>query len=99
MKLLKVLLCITLLAVSFVLLAAEPSTPAERRAFFGELHLHTAMSFDAWTFGTKVMPDQAYKFARGETVMVPGVQVLDTGGLKPTSPCLHNVPGRSTSQR
>jgi|TARA_B110000196_G_scaffold138315_1_gene119961 hypothetical protein len=86
MKLLKVLLCITLLAVSFVLLAAEPSTPAERRAFFGELHLHTAMSFDAWTFGTKVMPDQAYKFARGETVMVPGVQVFGYGGIEADKP-------------
>ena len=38
--------------------------PAARRAFFGELHLHTTMSFDAWTFGTKITPDQAYKFAR-----------------------------------
>jgi Protein of unknown function (DUF3604) len=49
--------------------------PEQRRAFFGELHLHTTMSFDAWTFGTKVTPDQAYKFARGETVMVPAEQV------------------------
>ena len=39
------------------------------------MHLHTTMSFDAWTFGTKITPDQAYKFARGETVMVPIEQV------------------------
>ena len=58
--------------------------PAARRAFFGELHLHTVMSFDAWTFGTKVTPDQAYKFARGETVMVPAVQVAKQQGLSPT---------------
>jgi hypothetical protein len=57
--------------------------PAERRAYFGELHLHTAMSFDAWTFGTKVTPDQAYKFARGETVMVPAIQVAVEQGGKP----------------
>jgi hypothetical protein len=55
--------------------------PADRRAFFGELHLHTVMSFDAWTFGTKVTPDQAYKFARGETVMVPAAQVQKEQGL------------------
>src|SRR5271156_7160188 len=55
--------------------------PEQRRAFFGELHLHTTMSFDAWTFGTKVTPDQAYKFARGETVMVPAVQVAKEQGL------------------
>ncbi len=57
--------------------------PAARRAFFGELHLHTVMSFDAWTFGTKVTPDQAYKFARGETVMVPAFQVAKEQGLNP----------------
>jgi hypothetical protein len=54
---------------------------ADRRAFFGELHLHTVMSFDAWTFGTKVTPDQAYKFARGETVMVPAAQVQVEQGV------------------
>ncbi|MBI1360301.1 MAG: DUF3604 domain-containing protein [Alphaproteobacteria bacterium] len=55
--------------------------PEARRAYFGELHLHTEMSFDAWTFGTKVTPDQAYKFARGETVMVPAVQVQREQGM------------------
>jgi len=58
--------------------------PADRRAFFGELHLHTTMSFDAWTFGTKVTPDQAYKFARGETVMVPASQVQAEQGIPAT---------------
>jgi hypothetical protein len=60
--------------------AASP--PWRRRAFFGELHLHTVMSLDAWTFGTKVTPDQAYKFARGETVMVPASQVAAEQGIK-----------------
>ncbi|MBS0334227.1 MAG: DUF3604 domain-containing protein [Proteobacteria bacterium] len=48
---------------------------ADRHAYFGELHLHTAMSFDAWSFGTKTTPDEAYKFARGETVMIPASQI------------------------
>jgi hypothetical protein len=48
--------------------------PQDRRVFFGELHLHTTESFDAWIWGTKVTPDQAYKFARGETIMVPAGQ-------------------------
>jgi len=64
--------------------------PAARRVFFGELHLHTAMSLDAWTFGTKVMPDQAYRFARGETVMVPAAQVRMEQGLPATA----EVPAR-----
>ena len=55
--------------------------PSARRAFFGELHLHTTLSFDAWTFGTKVTPDQAYRFARGETVMTPAIQVARQQGV------------------
>jgi hypothetical protein len=72
--------------------AYEPSTPpngtykpaaapAARRAFFGELHLHTTMSFDAWTFGTKVTPDQAYKFGRGEAVRAPAYQLAREQGF------------------
>jgi hypothetical protein len=57
-------------------------TPANRKAWFGELHLHTTMSFDAWTFGTKVTPDMAYRFARGETVMVPAAQVVREQEIK-----------------
>lgn len=66
--------------------SAEAARPAERRALFGELHLHTVMSFDAWTFGTKLTPDEAYKFARGETVMVPAVQVRREQGIDVTKP-------------
>jgi len=55
--------------------AAAGLGPEQRQVFFGELHLHTTLSFDAWTFGTKVTPDMAYKFARGERVRVPAVQV------------------------
>jgi hypothetical protein len=39
------------------------------------MHLHTTMSFDAWSFGTRITPDEAYRFGRGETVMVPAEQV------------------------
>jgi hypothetical protein len=56
--------------------AYKPNVPPERRKpFFGEMHLHTTMSFDAWTFGTKITPDQAYRFGRGQTVMVPAEQI------------------------
>jgi Protein of unknown function (DUF3604) len=56
--------------------------PDQRRVYFGELHLHTTMSFDAWTFGTKITPDLAYKFGRGETVMVPAAQLGMEQGAK-----------------
>jgi hypothetical protein len=39
-----------------------------RDAYFGDLHLHTSYSFDAFTFGTRGGPDTAYRFARGEPV-------------------------------
>jgi hypothetical protein len=62
----------------------------QRRAFFGELHLHTTMSFDAWSFGGLVTPDQAYKFGRGETVMVPAAQIARQQGIQSDGP----VPAR-----
>lgn len=49
--------------------------PDQRRAFFGELHLHTGLSFDAWARGSKVLPDEAYRFGKGETVIVPADQL------------------------
>jgi hypothetical protein len=55
--------------------------PEQRRVFFGELHLHTSLSIDAWGYGTKLMPADAYKFGRGDTVMVPAVQVAREQGL------------------
>ena len=51
-----------------------PSAASARQAYFGEMHLHTTMSFDAWTGGTKTMPDTAARFAKGEAVTINGVQ-------------------------
>lgn len=36
--------------------------------FFGDTHVHTGLSGDAGGSGTRLMPDQAYRFARGEAV-------------------------------
>ena len=45
--------------------AANP----ERNVYFGELHLHTSWSFDAYSFqNTVVDPDAAYRFAKGEAI-------------------------------
>jgi hypothetical protein len=56
--------------------AAVPSRPAERepcaeydplrRALFGDLHTHTALSLDALGRGGLQSPDDAYRFAQGE---------------------------------
>ena len=42
-----------------------------RQAFFGDLHVHTALSLDAWSLDVRVRPDGAYRYAFGETIRLP----------------------------
>src|SRR5262245_23205731 len=41
-----------------------------RSPFFGDLHVHTRYSADAYIFGTRGTPRDAYAFARGDPVLV-----------------------------
>jgi hypothetical protein len=41
-------------------------------AYFGETHLHTGVSMDAFIGGTRLTPDDAYRFAKGEEIKVNG---------------------------
>lgn len=43
-----------------------------RNAYFGETHVHTAYSLDAYLGGTRLTPSDAYRHAKGEGVVVNG---------------------------
>jgi hypothetical protein len=45
-----------------------------QRVFWGDTHLHTAYSTDAGMIGNVLGPEEAYRFARGETVVASGGQ-------------------------
>ena len=53
--------------------AGDNFSPYANRNFptqvlWGDTHLHTALSMDAGAFGNRLMPDDAYRFAKGEEV-------------------------------
>ncbi len=52
----------------------EPYSPYAQRnvpnlPLWGDTHLHTAISFDAGAFGARLLPPDAYRFAKGEEVI------------------------------
>jgi len=50
----------------------KPRSNPERDAYFGETHLHTSWSVDAWVIGNRLTgPDEALKYAQGETIKHP----------------------------
>jgi hypothetical protein len=66
---------VLLFAIAATLLIAPAFAQApnpERNAYFGETHIHTSWSFDAYIYGnTKAGPEDAYKFALGQTIKHP----------------------------
>ena len=55
-------------AVATPTAAAAVERNANRNAYFGDVHVHTLYSMDAYLFGTRATPDDAYRFAKGEAI-------------------------------
>lgn len=43
----------------------------DREAYFGETHVHTSWSLDAWLGGNRTDPGDAYKYFKGEAIKHP----------------------------
>jgi hypothetical protein len=50
-----------------------------RSAYFGELHIHTRLSFDAYAWDVRPGPDEAYRFARGEAIELAPLDAAGRG--------------------
>jgi hypothetical protein len=63
----------------FAVAAGVRDTPAEpcarreplRIALFGDLHVHTTLSSDAWNYDVEVRPRESYGYAFGESILLP----------------------------
>lgn len=51
-----------------------------KNVYFGELHVHTKNSFDAYIFNVRTTPDDVYRFAKGESIKHPSGYNITIGG-------------------
>jgi len=73
---------LTMLTLGSAAMAADDFSAIEdavatnplKDAYFGETHVHTSFSLDAYIGGARLTPFDAYRFAKGENVSVNAVQ-------------------------
>src|SRR5215510_12640085 len=104
-------LILTLVVVLAVAPALAQERNPERNAYFGETHVHTSWSLDAWLFGNHLTdPGDAYKYFKGQPIKHPlGYEVkietpLDWAGVTDHSEYvgvirLANEPGSPLSKQ
>lgn len=52
-----------------------------RWAYFGDFHVHTSLSFDAYLFENRNGPDAAYRYAKGRAIQIPDVNGTQTARI------------------
>ncbi len=77
MKKLLALFAISILTISMPIAAEQSYSPYVDRdypenVYWGDTHLHSYLSGDAYSFGAMITPDQAYRFAKGEITQADG---------------------------
>ena len=68
----RITLTLALLGSTVLATSSSAQDVPDRKAFFGETHVHTSWSFDAYIFGNHFTgPDDAYKYAKGQPIKHP----------------------------
>jgi hypothetical protein len=52
-------------------MSLRPEANPERNVYYGDLHVHTEYSLDAFTYGSLATPRDAYRYAKGEAIPHP----------------------------
>ena len=60
------------LSISTALASDLPAPNADNNVYFGDVHVHTGWSFDAFTNGSKTTPADAYAWAQGKPITGSG---------------------------
>ena len=60
-------------------ISLRPEANPERNAYFGDLHVHTEYSFDAYAFGSLATPRDAYRYAKGDAIPHPAGYEIQLG--------------------
>lgn len=59
---------------------ADVERTPTKNAYFGDLHVHTKNSFDAYIVGTRTNADDAYRFAQGQAIDNGGGESIQLSG-------------------
>ena len=58
----------------------------DQQAFFGDVHVHTALSMDAMRYAVAVRPDDAYRYGFGGSVMLPPLDAEGNSTRRQSNP-------------